>query len=117
MSGANSTRRDVWQTVAVTALPRGWRNVYRTDNGLKVSPCPAILLQENRGVRVEWDDLQGDAPPLRRSRFEPAEPPYETQAVFADSDFCLIWPAGDNGDCIGTVGPDQDPADVEKDIV
>jgi hypothetical protein len=40
-----------WVTVAVTALPSGWRNVYRDKNGaVTTSSCAAILLQEERYI-------------------------------------------------------------------
>jgi hypothetical protein len=40
---------DEWETVAVTALPPGWRNVYRGRDGSPVvAEAPAILLQERR---------------------------------------------------------------------
>ena len=99
-----------WETIAVTPLPPGWRNVYRDDDGaLHATPCPAILLQENRGTTKAWDEPQGDGPPLRRSHFTAAEPPYETRAVFADWDHSCLCPADEASNYHGTIAPGQDP--------
>jgi hypothetical protein len=37
-----------WRTIAVIALPAGWANQYRTDNGAAfIEPAPALLLQQS----------------------------------------------------------------------
>jgi hypothetical protein len=37
-----------WVTTGVTALPAGWCNTYRTDNGdVFHEPAPALLLQQS----------------------------------------------------------------------
>jgi len=104
-----------WETIAVTALPPGWRNRYRDDDGTHhETPCPAILLQEDRGTTKAWDELQGDGqPPRRRSHFTAAEPPYETRAVFADWDGGELCPANDASNYAEThppSSPDTGPA-------
>jgi hypothetical protein len=62
-----------WTTVAVVALPPGWRNVYvdedRTTSSL---PCPALLLQELHYICAEGDD-----------RAQPCGQPYDTRVVAA----------------------------------
>lgn len=90
----------VWETVAVTPLPPGWRNVYRENGEVRAYLCPAVLLQENRGKVAVWDDS-----------FEPAEPPYETRAVFAAWTDSYLEPADVMG-YEGTISPGQEPADV-----
>ena len=40
--------------VAVTALPVGWRHVFRKDDRYWVEACPAVLLEEEREWR--WTD-------------------------------------------------------------
>jgi hypothetical protein len=39
---------DHWQTIAVTALPPGWVNVYKgpDETSYRVESCPGILVQE-----------------------------------------------------------------------
>lgn len=93
-----------WETVAVTALPPGWRNVYRTADGtLYEIPCPAILLQENCGTTTVWTERDGE----RLHHFDAAEPPYETRAVFADTDYGHLESAMGAGDYPATVGTDD----------
>jgi hypothetical protein len=43
-----------WVTIGVTALPAGWANRYRTDNGETfIEPAPGLLLQQSGSeVRV-----------------------------------------------------------------
>lgn len=72
---------EYWETVAVTALPPGWRNVYAQDDGSEeYTPCPAILLQEHR-----YDEIwSGEEQAGLRVRRKNIVPPYETRAVYAD---------------------------------
>lgn len=45
----NTTDRSAqaWRTIAVTTLPGGWCNTYRTENGdVFIEPAPALLLQQ-----------------------------------------------------------------------
>jgi len=47
MSSSDEFDRLDWQTCAVTALPTGWVNVYKSQDGTWwTEPCPAILVQE-----------------------------------------------------------------------
>jgi hypothetical protein len=50
-----------WRTIAVTALPAGWANQYRTDNGAAfIGPAPALLSQQSgsavRAVFASYDN-------------------------------------------------------------
>lgn len=103
-----------WETVAITPLPPGWRNVYRIagDDSPHENPCPAILLQEDRGTTEAWDEPQGDGPMRRRSRFKAAEPPYETRAIFADWDHSCLCPADEASNYAGGDGPGQDASSL-----
>ena len=97
-----------WETVGVTALPPGWRNTFSQGDGLTVTPCPALLLQEDRGTTFSWDEPEGDHF-KRVARYEEAEPPYETRVVFADFDpgMAELAPAADCDNYSGTIGPGQ----------
>jgi hypothetical protein len=105
-----------WETTAVTTLPLGWRNVFRLEDGaLQTSPCPAILLQENRGRTKSWDE-PADGTAERRTKYTAAEPPYETRAVFADYDVTggELEAANDLSNYVGTVGPGQELAELQE---
>jgi hypothetical protein len=109
VSNSDNRREHIrWETVAVTALPSGWRNVYRLDDGtLAEHPCPAILVQENRGTHLSWDEPGTEARFTRCNRFEPAEPPYEIRAVFADHDYGHLEPAVRASNYVATAGPGE----------
>lgn len=103
-----------WETVAVTALPPGWRNAFKcvaSDDGIVRKPCPAILLQECRSETESWDEPNvetGGAPFVRRFTETIHEPPFETRAVFADFEGVHLWPADDDSDYICTLGPGEE---------
>ncbi|GGO70666.1 hypothetical protein [Nonomuraea cavernae] len=98
-----------WETVAVTALPPGWRNVYRHDDGPSTSPCPAILLQEHRSTVACWDIPLPEGHYDVRTEEKLMQPPYETRAVFADYDMATLCPADDVGNYERTIGPEETP--------
>lgn len=99
-----------WETIAITPLPPGWRNVFVDDDGTPAAhPCPAVLLQENRGAVIAWDEPAAG----RRQTFEAAEPPYETRAVFADWDCGCLCPAVESTNFVGNIGPGQSPEDCD----
>jgi hypothetical protein len=85
----------VWRTIAVTALPTGWRNVYRDDDELMQTPCPAMLLQE----------YVADTGPTPTSPDVPCKQPYQTRVVFADYDGVNIMPANDASNYVETLPP------------
>lgn len=118
MNDSRSNIRQVigWATVAVTALPSGWRNVYRQEDGrLEESPCPAILLQENRGTTELWDELGSDGNTRVRQRFQAVDPPFDTRAVFAIVEDAYLDPVHVVVNYVGTIGPDQDAAELSED--
>lgn len=79
--------REVWRSVAVTALPPGWRNVFSDDDGRYTAACPAVLLQELREViHVTRVLREGSDTPRYASRTVRLEQPYETRVVFAFAD-------------------------------
>lgn len=113
MTGKIRPRSDThWETIGVSALPTGWRNTFGQGDDLTVTPCPALLLQEDRGTTRSWDEPEGDH--FRRViRFQAADPPYETRVVFADFDpgMAELMPADGVVNYAGTIGPGQEPAE------
>lgn len=108
---------DEWETTAVTALPTGWRNVYRATNGRTHStPCPALLLQERRTI-VHVHEEQSDAGTFvlstQRNRLDA---PYETRTVFGEVDeFTTVSPAEDTSNYAGTWGPGEPIPEIVRD--
>jgi len=118
MTDSRSNVRQVieWATVAVTALPSGWRNVYRQEDGsLEEGPCPAILLQENRGTTELLDELGSSGNTRARQRFQAADAPFETRAVFAIVEDAYLDPVDGVANYVATIGPDQDAAELSED--
>lgn len=69
---------DYWETTSVTALPPGWVNQHKQDDGtVDECACPALLLQELRTTVRSEDGNEVE---------EIHEPPYRTRVVFADLD-------------------------------
>lgn len=102
-----------WETIAVTALPPGWRNVYtQSDDTETTSPCPAILLQEHRLDSHCWDIPRADGTMSLHFQDKPCEQPYETRAVFADFDGGNLEPVNDVGNYSRTVGPGEEMPDA-----
>jgi len=101
---------EVWETVAVTALPPGWRNVFSDIDDSRAaheSPCPAVLLQELReGHRAEDVPMAGGQVDVKTTvtRYDP---PYETRVVFADWGEGELSPAHEIGNYLHTLGPDE----------
>lgn len=107
--GPGYRRIENWTTVAVTALPPGWRNVYVLDDGTVTSyACPAMLLQENRADSESWE-IQTPTGPSRACRKIELEPPYDTRVVYAEDEDGWIDAANNTGNYAGTVGPTEDP--------
>jgi hypothetical protein len=105
---------EIWHTVAVSALPAGWRNIYDGQNGenICVSICPALLLQELREV-IHCRDVPTHnpaGPPYRLTQFvERLEAPYDTRVVYAEDDDCGgVEAATDTRNYRRTVGPGED---------
>jgi len=103
---------EIWETVAVTALPPGWRNVYtHDDGGISIEDCPAILLQENRITEHCRDKVGADGQIYLESDLARHEPPYETRAVYATSqDDGWLTPVDEIGNYATTIGPNGNPA-------
>jgi exodeoxyribonuclease-5 len=96
-----------WETTAFTALPAGWRNVYRGEDGtLHTIPCPGVLFQENRN----WDIVLRE-----REKWDPL--PDRTRAVFAAwawaEGYGTLYAAENAEDYVGTAGPGQDLSALE----
>ncbi|MER5649053.1 hypothetical protein [Streptosporangium sp. NPDC002524] len=96
-----------WETLAVTALPTGWRNLY-IDEGITSSPCPAILVQERRADTHCWDIDLPDGSRDVKLKVVPCKQPYETRTVFADFDMANLEAADDVGNYLRTIGPGED---------
>ncbi len=77
-----------WYTVAVTALPDGWRNVYldAKTGTLIVTACPALLLQELRST-ARTQQIPGPPGQWRLDRHvEHHESPFDTRVAYAEDD-------------------------------
>ncbi len=100
-----------WRTIAVTALPPGWINVYDYDDGtLGTEACPAILLQETRVASESWDATDANGRLYRATREHRHEEPFDTQAVFAAVDETGVLDGADRvANYLGTAAPGQDP--------
>jgi hypothetical protein len=74
-----------WTTIAVTALPIGWRNVFSggSDGKEFSEPCAAILLQEERSFVHYWGEARGDRTVVSRESEHRHEPPFQTRVVYA----------------------------------
>jgi hypothetical protein len=109
-------RIEHWTTVAVTALPIGWRNVWRdTDTTeLIIEACAAVLLQETRAYTLRIDHPNSDGTYRPEFRDGTLDPPYETRAVFAQhTEFAGYLDPVEVDLSIGYLGvvaPDEDPA-------
>jgi hypothetical protein len=95
-----------WETVAVTALPPGWYNVYHDDGAHQSSPCPALLTQEHRET-VECWDVQSDDGKIVRTRTVSLTAPYEVRVVFADHEAGSLYPVTEIGNYVETMGPGE----------
>lgn len=99
---------EYWTTIAVEALPTGWRNVYEDDGVQVPTPCPALLMQELRTTTHAWDHKRDDGTYELRTRDTHHELPYEVRVVFADHDGATLTPADDVGNYVKTIGPGED---------
>lgn len=76
-----------WTTVAVTALPPGWVNVWRNPDGTEFAePCPAILLQECRARTKSWNEPRPDGTPNLRIVELEVRVPYETRVIYGQTE-------------------------------
>lgn len=91
-----------WTTVAVTALPPGWVNVYAVNGKEFKEMCPALLLQEHRETNHAGDERNVTSEKM----------PYDTRVVFAaTADVNGLDAACDVGNYIRTefLGSDTNP--------
>jgi hypothetical protein len=101
MTTARTSRANLvpeYDTVAVSAMPHGWQNVFEQDGGgYWVEPCPAVLIQEHR--------TSYDVESPHRAHHMTA--PYETRVVFATLDYTErgLMPAEETDGYLGTIGP------------
>ena len=100
-----------WHTIAVTALPSGWRNVHedpsRTEAPQWFEPCAAVLLQELRSEDHVTSSRRPDGTRAPQTRNVRREPPYETRAVFATRRGGRLEPACELTTYRGTLGVDE----------
>lgn len=98
-----------WETIAVTALPPGYRNVFDGgEDGQMYSPCPALLLQELRETVEAWDEESGGGKFRQLSKTHRETPPYMTRVVFADTDGDSLEPASDCANYTRTLAPGEE---------
>ena len=96
-----------WETIAVTALPPGWCNVFTETGGNLEFPCPAILLQEARSLTESWDVPGTDTVAIRRSETRAFDPPFQIRAVFANADGAYLEAVDDISNYVCTIGPGE----------
>lgn len=102
-----------WRTIGVTALPAGYRNVFKGEEVDYVMPCPALLLQELLYTSESWDiPVEKEGGRVRRAAHKHDERlPRDTRVVFGNADeFGYLSPANDmsNYDCTLAPGdPEQ----------
>ena len=73
-----------WITLAVTALPPGWVNVYTKRDGITeyAEAAPALLLQESTTSTVTWIEGEGTNAKFRERTIDNEQ--RETRVVFAE---------------------------------
>jgi hypothetical protein len=101
---------DVYQTVAVTALPPGWRNVFSDiddSSGEHESPCPALLLQELRECHQVEDVRRAGGQLESKTTVSHQDAPYETRVVFADWGEGELTPAIELNNYVRTLSPTE----------
>lgn len=83
MKRENFHRFNDWVDIGFTALPIGWINVYKLDEGdYYLQPCPGLLLQEATTCTECWNEKdETGVRPIFRDGLELL--PRETQTVFA----------------------------------
>jgi hypothetical protein len=109
-----------YQAIAFTALPPGWRNIFDGHRGLFEEPCPGVIVSEKRGesqIYTYTDDGDGHkAGDLAQIRFEPLDPPYETEVSFASrGDFGWLGSANDSDNYVTTLSPDESFSEYQAD--
>lgn len=94
-----------FETVAFTALPEGWQNVFDCDGVAGVTQCPGVLTQELRATEYCTDVPDSGGKSQLSVQVETHEPPYQTRVVFAD--FCTgaLDPACDLCNYVETLPP------------
>lgn len=97
---------EIWTTVAVTALPVGWKNFYTARDGSTFPvDCPAVLLQEHRSDELVYGAGVGK----QQHKVQACDAPYDTRVVFACGDeFGHLEPALETGNYAGTAIPIRD---------
>jgi len=97
-----------WRTIAVAALPSGWRNAYKDedDGTFSESPCPAVLVEEKTGWTTYWDvEHNGKTHRAREPHY--CEPPFDTRVSFAAFDGAELYPASDDGNYWCALAPGE----------
>ncbi|ADG96539.1 conserved hypothetical protein [Segniliparus rotundus DSM 44985] len=95
----------MWSDVAFTALPPGWVNVYRMDDGTyETEPCPGVLLQEATQYKECWDEEVGGSNVLRTRRCEMDR---ETRTVPAEICVGNLSPACDVSNYVTTATAEE----------
>lgn len=97
-----------WDDIGFTALPHGWINVWKLDDGTHFTePCPGVLLQECTTARRCWTEENADGSPRFRSRSEVQE--RETRTVFAyrEEGVSYLQPVDESGSYVMTTTVDE----------
>jgi hypothetical protein len=99
-----------WETISVTALPAGWRHVFRNGDGsLRTEPAPCLLLQQQVGytkyeggeaATYSWDD----------------DEPRHTGVVFGLANGAAVYTDPGNPDHVGMLEPGRDLHEFSKEL-
>lgn len=99
---------DIWRTVAVTALPPGWRAVHRGPKGLKVLPVAAVLLQELRSRSITTRTFDDPDRATEDVSTQAQELPYDTRVIVSRISAGGELIPDDEDTLIGVLSPDED---------
>ena len=109
----HTSHEEIWRTVSVTALPLGWRNVFRQADGPLVSyASPALLLQEHIRDETRTYYRKEDGKPWISTEINHMEKPFVTRVIFAHYlvDDCELEVPNASSSYVGTIEPGADPA-------
>jgi hypothetical protein len=85
-----------WYTIAVTALPLGWFNVYDIDGEEHKERCPALLLQEHRKT------VKYDRDKMKTEDVKHHTAPLDTRVAFAEHENGTLTPAAETHNYLRT---------------
>jgi hypothetical protein len=98
-----------WADIAFTALPVGWVNVFKGDDGTHYTePCPGVLIQECATLTEIWSEEHDDGRVDLRSQKRDAD--REIRTVFVCAGYIgesFLRPVDDEPGYVVTTTPEQ----------